>query len=587
MMRIVAALVFFLLGAGAAWAEPCHYYASPNGRGNGRSDASPFRIADFWPGTALCLVDGIHRAIDYMMSSTLGLGGARFVIEGVDANLDRDRAAAVSDAQSAAVVAPPPPSSVTVRYASATGRGEAPCTASAPCSVATALVAAVSGNVVELLGGTMAAPVVYRGSSAMINPPKGKGGEDGRPITVRCSVDGGCLLDGQFERIPIRLAHNNNWWVIEGVDAKNGAGAAKCTRAGAALQLAASSNNIFRRVIVWDACAITNSHVVSIQGGSHGNLFEDFAAFGMGRKVISIHRADRNTFRRCWTRWDGGLTGGHDVLETFYLSKGNVFENCLASWSGEAMPQTYTTSDGTVRTNFEPSVSGSLGISVARIESSTTPKFANVIVRASIAYVKSTARLPTITHNGAPVDSTPIVSFYGASNMQLLDVVAVMSPDHSRFNLHHGFALSRAPQHGPLRDGQCRNPLTPTYPCPTTGNSATRLTSIRGGKGDFFHPDWVVTGVSAGTSLGDVQTPWQDTSVTGARVCHRTVNGSTAGNIPLWPWPMNDRIKAATAAARSYSGPCPTCAGLPIRTETDVTADIEGLLGSIPPTCRK
>jgi hypothetical protein len=51
---------------------------------------------------------------------------------------------------------------------------------------------------------------------------------------------------------------------------------------------------------------------------------------------------------------------------------------------------------------------------------------------------------------------------------------------------------------------------------------------------------------------------------------------------------MNERIKAATAAAGSYSGPCPTCVGgRAARTATDVTADIERLLGPIPPSCRR
>jgi hypothetical protein len=485
----------------------------------------------------------------------------------------------------------PPPrapssSSATVRYASAPGTGEAPCTASAPCSVATALAAAMPGEIVELEGSPMTAPTIYRGENAMITPPLGKSGQEGRPITVRCSLDGGCLLDGQFHRIPIRLARNNNWWVIEGINAKNGGRAVHCTRGGATLQVASSSNNVFRRVVVWDTCAINNAHVVSVQSGSRNNLFEDFAAFGTGRKIIQIYRSLNNTFRRCWARWDGGLTGGHDVLETFYLSKGNVFENCLASWSGEAMPETYTTEKGVVRTNFEPSSAGSLGISVARIESTTTPKLADIIVRASIAYVKSNAHLPRMPHGGR-VGMTPLVHFYGASNMSLSDVVAVISRDHARFNLHHGVALVRRPQNGPLSDMNCMMPATPTFPCPTTGNSATRITSIRGSAGDLFHADWTVTGVSAGTNLGEVQSPWQNSSTTGARVCYRTVNGSTAGNVPLWPWSMNDRIKAATALAGRYGGPCPDCTNLSMRTQTDVMADIEGLLGRIPAACRE
>ena len=51
---------------------------------------------------------------------------------------------------------------------------------------------------------------------------------------------------------------------------------------------------------------------------------------------------------------------------------------------------------------------------------------------------------------------------------------------------------------------------------------------------------------------------------------------------------MNERIKAATASAGAYAGPCPTCVGgRATRSATDVTADIEALLGPIPAQCRR
>jgi hypothetical protein len=64
------------------------------------------------------------------------------------------------------------------------------------------------------------------------------------------------------------------------------------------------------------------------------------------------------------------------------------------------------------------------------------------------------------------------------------------------------------------------------------------------------------------------------------------VNGQVT-NEPLWPWPMNQRIKDATASAGPYKGPCPTCiGGRATRRPTDVTADIQALLGPIPSVCR-
>ena len=87
----------------------------------------------------------------------------------------------------------------------------------------------------------------------------------------------------------------------------------------------------------------------------------------------------------------------------------------------------------------------------------------------------------------------------------------------------------------------------------------------------------------------------QETIVEGVLMCllgggpkdYRWVNG-TETTTPLWPWPMNSRIRAATASAGRYTGPCLDCVGgRDARTTTDVTADIEALLGTIPAYCKR
>jgi hypothetical protein len=174
-----------------------------------------------------------------------------------------------------------------------------------------------------------------------------------------------------------------------------------------------------------------------------------------------------------------------------------------------------------------------------------------------------------------------------------------MSPSHPRFNDHLGIALTRRSQNCVVKGASCEDPVV--------NNTATRITSIRGTKtwgrntGDSFgtngvsgyanEADWTVRGVSAGTSLEAVQSPWQNTSTTGARLCYRW--GTTT---PLWPWPMAERIKAATLMAGRYGDGYPAsaigcdvaqCQGsFPNREEFDLTATIEKLLGPIPAQCR-
>ena len=91
--------------------------------------------------------------------------------------------------------------------------------------------------------------------------------------------------------------------------------------------------------------------------------------------------------------------------------------------------------------------------------------------------------------------------------------------------------------------------------------------------------------LATGSSISTVPSPWTATSV-GANLCYRYVDGVRT-NMPLWPWPMNERIKQATAMAGVYDGPCLNCSGgRAPRIGIDVTADVESLLGRIPDQCR-
>jgi hypothetical protein len=221
-------------------------------------------------------------------------------------------------------------------------------------------------------------------------------------------------------------------------------------------------------------------------------------------------------------------------------------------------------------TNFEPYAPVGI-LAVDRIDAAP-PKHAHVHLRGGIVYTKASDRIPTSAVGGAPGRIFPRLWVFGASSVTLEHVVSVMNPSHPRFRDLPGIALTRTPQNCERKAARCDDRVV--------NNIARHLTSIRGTR-DVFHDDWTITDVSAGTSLSAVRSPWS-TEGPGARLCYRW--GTTT---PLWPWPMNERIKAATAAAGSYSGPCPTCAGgRAARTMTDVTADIEELLGPIPSQCR-
>jgi hypothetical protein len=419
---------------------------------------------------------------------------------------------------------------------------------------------------------------VYQGAQSMIAPgfeARGLSGMNGHPITIRALNDGAVTIDGQFLRRPVHL-NGNSWLVLEGFNAHSGNRHPVHFENG-------STNNVVRRVCAWDAVINDNAHVWAIVGQSVSNTFEDICGFGTGRKIFYTHSGSNNNIvRRGWFRWEGSTFGSvGPAASASYLTTGTLFENVLVTWSGESMPETYTVADPAKsihKSNFQPEGS-TKGLGLDRLQQMTVPKHGNLVIRGSMAYVMATDRIPQ-DH------SWMNVRFSGTSSVTLTDVLSIISPAHPGFNdrKYRSISLQRGPQHGPTNDLQCVNPATPGFPCPLVNVTATRLTSLRGvSVGDEFHADWTVSGLSAGTMLGEIQTPWQNTSSTGARLCYRW--GTTT---PLWPWPMNERIKAATAAAGRYTGPCTIgCAGgRATRTQTDVMADIQTLLGPIPAFCR-
>src|SRR5262249_12951412 len=106
---------------------------------------------------------------------------------------------------------------------------------------------------------------------------------------------------------------------------------------------------------------------------------------------------------------------------------------------------------------------------------------------------------------------------------------------------------------------------------------AANISAVDSGTDNVVSPWTGSNRVLSRASLPALQSADADpfTGTTGAQLCFRW-NNRAVTSTPLWPWPMNDRIKAATAEAGAYSGPCNNCRGRgpATRTQTDVQADI-------------
>jgi hypothetical protein len=434
-------------------------------------------------------------------------------------------------------------------YASPNGGGNGRMTSS-PFRIQDFWTVATPGTALCLLNG------VYQGSSNRIVPPSGLSGTAGKFITIRALNDGQVLLDGQHQRVPVSL-NGNSWFILEGFNA---------ARSSSAVVAIRGSNNIIRRVVAWDASMTANADVFLLnEQSSVNNLFEDVAGFGTGKNIFSFARmGPRNRARRIWARWEGSTNSNYKrTIQINY--KANPYaihcENCIATWSAESMPESYsmTDSDGNIIgpsfTNYEMS---SLGRSLYWFGTGGSVPASNIDAKllGSLGYV------PASTAGDISVSSSFGLLYSKANGgIDLRHVYLVHHPEHPRFSTVKGLVVGG------------------------TGNAAANITTVIGSAGNTITDGWTVTALSRATSVSAAPNPWTTTG-DGASLCYRWVNGART-TTPLWPWPMNDRIKAATAVAGAYTGPCPGCVGgRRVRTATDVTAQVQALLGTIPQACR-
>ena len=415
-------------------------------------------------------------------------------------------------------------------YASPTGTGVGT-SSNSPFKIANFWPLAKPGYTLCLLDGK------YTGSTSMINPPQNLSGTASAPITIKSLNDGKVTINGQDIRTPVRLFYNN-YFVLEGFNARDSV--------NTVIMLARSNNNIIRRVAAWDA-ADGNYVIFGINSSSRNNLLEDVAGWGIARKTFSASQGgDYTTIRRAWGRWEGSHVVGPKMTYTLAYNNYNMTcENCIGTWSGERMKQTYTLLDYYGKpwtgkgagTYTEYSVDQPYAI--FGIDALTgTDKNARSKLLGSIAYLRGSDRFaPHKVIFTTKVDSVEVAN----------TAVYIEPGTHTskkRFSLNN------------------------LYSAVGLNLTARNLTGI-GGAGSYYGSDWNKSNLSEGSSLSNVANPY--TSTSGANICYR-YNNRELTNQPLWPWPMNQRIKDAMIE----SG----------RASVDVTKTIESMFGAIPSICQ-
>jgi len=216
-------------------------------------------------------------------------------------------------------------------YASPAGGGNGRSPGS-PFKIAGFWAVAKPGDTLVLLDGR------YAADDSKITPPEKLSGEPARPITIRALHDGKVELDGEGVRRTVNLFFND-YFILEGFNAH---GAYGRRDHASTVQLSRSNHCIVRRVCAWDA-QDGNTEVFGTHGHGDHNLFEDCAGWGIARKVYQNSQGgDYTTYRRCLAIWQGCHAVGPKMgFSMFYNSRGIVAENCIALWNGTRMKETH------------------------------------------------------------------------------------------------------------------------------------------------------------------------------------------------------------------------------------------------------
>lgn len=395
------------------------------------------------------------------------------------------------EARAALAGTTPPPSSEDplpppTHFASPTGGGDG--TEGSPFLISDFLALPPSdGDVLGLVDS-----FAYAGADSLIQPASGVHGGDNR-ILIRAINDGQVRIDGGGDFV-VNLVNNRRWW-IQGLDVHNGD--------TQVVRIADGSDGcIVRRTIAWDGHPSLNGAIWDI-AGSEDVLIEDFGGFGEGRRVFQssqFHRAV--TWRRGWGMWNEWTTldDVKKALQMGYQGHDDIAENLFMTWDEEV-----------------DSPGGQRGVfTYGRIDKPTgVSKNQNTKLLGSMAYLLSGAN---------PGDLQQLVDvFHTVYGNTIKDVVLLLQQEIRRF------AVLREQ----IETGSVYRDITQI-------GSPTEANSVAGG--------WTQTNVETHATIGAAPNPFQATMGAGARLWYRYVDGVLTSD-PLWPWPMDARLRAALTAS--------------------------------------
>lgn len=396
-------------------------------------------------------------------------------------------------------------------------------------------------------------------------------GSSGMVITFSAEDDGEAIVSTTYPDSALVIGDNVSYVEVDGINFRNsgpaGSGITNTQGYDAVhgLNIGSADNITLRRITALGSSGY-NSSVISLSGTTN-SLLEDCAASGQGRNVLNILDSDNITVRRCWLSWEGPDTGGGDTPNTVqvYDSSNVLMENNISvNYSQESVGHIgtwahYTSISGNsfygnIGYNNNSTVAGGIFEDAAECGNTVSGTiFSNNVAILLGSGGQAAMEINAAPDNGSVFTNNTFVSpnasggglelsyrtscpgqpasVANASGNSFLTTWTALSGNSSAVNNNiyaHDYNnfYDMYGGYGPLY--QTANITPPNLNSHEIQANPNYNTSVYGYGAYLMVPAALKGGGENGTSIG-------------AEILYEYENGILTG-IPLWPWPMEERI---------------------------------------------
>ncbi len=352
-------------------------------------------------------------------------------------------------------------------------------------------------------------------------------------INIYSLNDGGAIIDGQFSDQPVYVA-NSSYINLKGFAARNSN--------GSVVKTYKSNHILFQRVTAHDSIGGYNGEgSVFLPYMSSYITFEDCAGWGQATKIMTTQSSDHITYRRCFGIWEkinngnGWPVVGPEFYDTSYSIAENNVSMALNPGANGAMvaSQNWTSSNHGDYDQFLGNVVMGKNLDYGAILTAYYADLANDVYKNNVIISPEYGFLLRASGN---VSNNTVINANGFVEQQNNNNFTINVSANSNSFSTGGTAID-------VGSGNFSSSNNNIY------NFSTNYYGTSAGTNDTHNnPSYNTSTYGNGAYLLG---PTSSVSGKGATILYQYQNGQLT-NTPLWPWPMEDRIKKETGISVTY-----------------------------------